>query len=249
MTAEYLTSPDLAGVHGFFTRRGGVSEGAYASLNCSVSSADSPEHVARNRALVAEAMGVLPDRLLGVSQVHGYGVVRVEKAWPAGQGARADAMVTQLEGVALGVVTADCAPVLFADRQAGVVGAAHAGWRGALAGVLEATVAAMQAAGGVGIIAAIGPCIGVQSYEVAADLRDAVLARAPADERFFAPGRPARWQFDLAGYAQARLASIGVPTVITGQDTCADEAVFFSYRRKTRRGEPATGHQISVICS
>lgn len=250
MTAEYLTSPDLAGVHGFFTRRGGVSEGAYASLNCSVSSADSPEHVARNRALVAEAMGVRPDRLLGVSQVHGYGVVRVEKAWPAGQGARADAMVTQLEGVALGVVTADCAPVLFADRQAGVVGAAHAGWRGACAGVLEATVAAMLALGAerARIVAVIGPCIAQASYEVGADLRDAVLPSVPGAERFFAAGaKDGHWQFDLPGYCLARLAGSGVGAAWIGADTFADEARFFSHRRRTKLTGGPLGHQISVI--
>jgi YfiH family protein len=238
----------LPATHGFFTRVGGVSTGLYESLNCGFSGGDDAAHVAENRARVAAQMLIPAPALLGCKQVHGAGVVTVTAPWAVGAGPAADALVTALPGFGLSVITADCAPVLFAAAN-GVVGAAHAGWRGALAGVLEATVAAMQAAGGVGIIAAIGPCIGVQSYEVAADLRDAVLARAPADERFFAPGRPARWQFDLAGYAQARLASIGVPTVITGQDTCADEAVFFSYRRKTRRGEPATGHQISVICS
>jgi YfiH family protein len=238
----------LPATHGFFTRTGGVSTGLFESLNCGFSGGDDPANVAENRARVAAELLIPAPALLGCRQVHGTGVVTVTEPWAPGAGPAADALVTALPGLALSVITADCAPVLFAAAN-GVVGAAHAGWRGALAGVLEATVAAMQALDAVGIIAAIGPCIGQQSYEVAADLRDAVLARAPADERFFAPGRPARWQFDLPGYAKARLAAIGVPAVITGEDTCANEAAFFSYRRKTRRGEPATGHQISVICS
>jgi YfiH family protein len=238
----------LPATHGFFTRVGGVSTGLYESLNCGFSGGDDAAHVAENRARVAAQMLIPAPALLGCKQVHGAGVVTVTAPWAAGAGPAADALVTALPGFGLSVITADCTPVLFAAAN-GVVGAAHAGWRGALAGVLEATVAAMQAAGGAGIIAAIGPCIGQASYEVAADLRDAVLARAADDERFFVPGQPARWQFDLARYAQARLAAIGVPAVITGNDTCADEAAFFSYRRKTLRGEPATGHQISVICS
>jgi YfiH family protein len=244
---DFRSANDLPARHGFFTRNGGVSSGVYASLNCGLSGADAPENVRQNRALVAAAMGVAPERLLGLKQVHGRQVVTVTAPWAAGDGPAADAMVSDVPGVALGVITADCAPVLFADATGRIVGAAHAGWRGALAGVLEATVAAMQALGAEGVSAAIGPCIGQASYEVAADLRDAVLARDKQDARFFAAGRPERWQFDLAGYCVARLAAFGVRAEILPQDTCADEDNYFSHRRRTLRGETAIGHQISVI--
>ena len=158
--------------------------------------------------------------------------------------------MTATPGIAIGIVTADCAPVLFADAEAGVVGGAHAGWRGALAGVLEATLDAMEALGADRrrIAAAVGPCIGQASYEVAADLRDAVLARDPADARFFADGRPERWQFDLAGYCAARLRAAGTGHVeALFLDTLADEARFFSHRRRTLAGGGAIGHQMSII--
>ncbi len=250
-SAECVASPPLPVVHGFFTRRGGVSEGPYASLNCSLSSGDAPEMVAENRARVARAVGVAPGDLLGLLQVHGAEVVPVTAPWGVGAGPRADAMVTARPGLALGVITADCAPVLFADAATGVVGAAHAGWRGAIAGVLEATIAAMLRLGAArhAITAAIGPCIGQASYEVAADLRDAVLAHDAADTRLFAPGqRPGHWQFDLAGYCAARLATAGLGAVdALGLDTMADTARFFSHRRRTRAGGGPIGHQISVI--
>ncbi len=238
---------DLPARHGFFTRNGGVSTGLFASLNCGFSSADAPDSVRENRARVAEAMGVAPALLLGLKQVHGAEVVRVAAPWEMGAGPAADAMVSVVPGLALGVITADCAPVLFADASGGIVGAAHAGWRGALAGVLEATVAAMQAMGAAEIRAAIGPCIGQASYEISADLRDAVLARDAADARFFIPGRAERWQFNLPGYCAARLAAVRVRAEILPLDTCAAEAEFFSHRRRTLRGEGAMGHQISVI--
>jgi polyphenol oxidase len=240
---------DLPARHGFFTRNGGVSSGVYTSLNCGLSGADAPENVRQNRALVAGAMGVAPARLLGLKQVHGCQVVTVTAPWAAGDGPAADAMVSTVADLALGVITADCAPVLFADAAGRIVGAAHAGWRGALAGVLEATVQAMQALGATGIKAAIGPCIGQASYEVAADLYGAILARDAADVRFFVSGRPERWQFDLGGYCAARLAAAGVQAEIVPQDTCAAEQEFFSHRRRTLRGEAAIGHQISVICA
>ncbi len=246
MTAEFLASPALAARHGFFTRRGGVSAGPFASLNCSLSSPDAPEAVAENRARVARAIGATV--LLGVTQVHGAAVVTAVEPWPPGQGARADAMVTDRPGLALGVVTADCVPVLLHDREAGVVGAVHAGWRGALAGVLEATVAAMQGLGATrpGIAAAIGPSIRQPSYEVGADLRDAVLARDPGDARFFRDGRPGHWLFDLAAYCAARLGRIGELDTLNA-DTFADEARFFSHRRRTLAAAGPIGHQISVI--
>jgi YfiH family protein len=170
----------------------------------------------------------------------------VDAPWEIGQGGEADALVTATPGIALSVITADCAPVLFCSA-AGVVGAAHAGWRGAVAGVLEATVEAMRALGANGISAAIGPCIHQESYEVGADLRDAVLACNAQDARFFIEGRAQKWQFDLPGYCAARLAAIGVATEILLHDTCAEEQNFFSHRRRTLRGEAAIGHQISVI--
>ncbi len=250
MTAEYLTSPALSAAHGFFTRRGGVSTGPYASLNCSLSGGDDPGAVAENRARVALTVGAIPTRLVGLKQVHGSQVVTVDTPWLPGQGPAADAMVTRLPGAALGIVTADCAPVLFHDRHAGIVGAAHAGWRGAVTGVLEATIAAMEALGATParIEAVIGPCIGQASYEVGSDLRDAVLAASPGAAGFFAAGaRDGHWQFDLAGYCLMRLAAAGLHGEALRVDTLTEEAQFFSHRRRTLAGGGPIGHQISVI--
>ena len=236
----HLRDATLAAPHGFFTREGGVSTGPFASLNCSLSSADDPACVAQNRRLVAETIGV--QSLVGVHQVHGADVVTVDEPWAPGAGPRADAIVTRRPGIGLGIITADCVPVLFAGP--GAVGAAHAGWRGAVAGVLEAVLNAM---GGVGIHAAVGPCIGPASYEVAADLREAVLAREPADARFFADGRPGHWLFDLPGYCAARLRAAGATVTVLEADTLPDERRFFSHRRRTLAGGGPIGHQISVI--
>jgi polyphenol oxidase len=248
---EPLSSDGLAVPHGFFTRRGGVSGGPYASLNCSLSGGDAPEAVLSNRAAAARALGADPDRLVGLTQVHGTEIVRVTTPWAPGAGPRADAMVTDRPGVALGIITADCVPLLLADTDAGVVGAAHAGWRGAVAGVIEATIAAMARLGARpgAITAAIGPCIRQASYEVGADLRDAVLAQDATTDRFFAPGRrEAHWQFDLAGYCAARLAAAGIARMgVLDADTAADEDTFFSYRRRTLGGGGPIGHQISII--
>ena len=196
--------------HAFFTREGGVSDGVYASLNCGFGSGDDPDKVARNRAIAADALGLAADRLLTCYQIHSATVLTVEVPWRQGEAPRADGMATARPGIALGVLAADCAPVLFADPDAGVIGAAHGGWRGALGGVMEATVATMTALGAQPsrIRAGIGPCIAQQSYEVAADLRDAVLAHDAASHRFFADGvRPERWRFDLPGYCAARLSA------------------------------------------
>ncbi|HUB46232.1 MAG TPA: peptidoglycan editing factor PgeF [Acetobacteraceae bacterium] len=248
MLPDPIRSPALPVPHGFFTRLGGVSAGPFASLNCSLSSADDRDAVLANRARAAGAIGAGPDSLLGLTQVHGPAVVHATTAWSAGQGPRADAMVTDRPGIALGIITADCAPVLFCDAEAGVVGAAHAGWRGALAGVLEATVAAMRGLGAQHIAAVVGPCIRQQSYEVGADLRDAVLARDPADDRFFALGRrEAHWQFDLPGYCAARLQAARAAVAVLEIDTMADEARFFSHRRRTLSGGGPIGHQVSAI--
>ena len=249
--AESLRVDLLPFPHGFFTRRGGVSTGPFGSLNCSLSSPDDRDAVTENRGLVADALNVCRENLVGCTQVHGIEVVHVETPWAAGAGPRADAMVTGRPGVALGVITADCAPVLFADPDARIAGAAHAGWRGAVAGVLEATIDAMIALGAKRerIAAAVGPCIGQASYEVAADLRDEVLARDPAGTRFFADGkRPERWQFDLAAYCGARLLAAGIGGIaVTGIDTLTEEERFFSHRRRTLAGGGPIGHQISAI--
>ncbi len=226
-----------------------MSEGAYATLNCGLSGEDRPERVRENRARAARAAGADPARLVSLYQVHGAEVVTVREPWPEDERPRADAIVTAAPGVALGVVTADCAPVLFADRAAGIAGAAHAGWRGAVAGVLEATVAAMEALGAERgrIVAAIGPCIGARSYEVGADLRDAVLAKGAGGGAFLAEGaRPGHWLFDLAGYCAARLAPLCRVEHVAA-DTLADETRFFSHRRRTLAGGGPLGHQISVV--
>lgn len=249
MTLQPLLSPALACPHGFFIRQGGVSAGPYASLNCSLSGQDAPEAIRENRARAAQHLGAGPQNLVGVTQVHGAEVAVVEAAWPYGDGPRADAMVTSRPGIALGIVTADCAPVLLADSQAGVVGAAHAGWRGAAAGVLEATIDAMVRLGArrASIAAAIGPCIRQPSYEVGPDLRDAILAHDSADDAFFSDGaRPDRWQFDLAGYCRARLHGLGRVDMIDA-DTLADADRFFSHRRRILAGGGPIGHQISAI--
>ncbi len=248
LAPERLTSPAIPLRHGFFTRRGGVSTGPFASLNCSLSGADAPPAVAANRAAVAHALGAVPGRLVGLTQVHGPQVVTVRTPWAAGAGPRADALVTRQPGIALGIVTADCTPVLLADPEAQVIGAVHAGWRGALAGVLEATIAAMIELGAARsrISAAIGPCIRQPSYEVGPDLRNAILAHDPAHAGFFAKGRPQHWQFDLAGYCAARLQGLAQLEILDA-DTAAEPDRFFSHRRRTLAGGGPIGHQISAV--
>ncbi|MCQ8241726.1 peptidoglycan editing factor PgeF [Rhizosaccharibacter radicis] len=240
--------------HGFFTREGGVSEGAFASLNCSMSSGDNADALRENRRRVAAAVGVEAACLLGVTQVHGDAVVTARAAWAPGEGGRADAMVTDRPGLALGVITADCAPVLFLDPAVGVVGAAHAGWRGAAGGILERTLDAMTALGASvsRVVAVVGPCIGPHSYEVGPELRETVRAAEDGfdPDRFFRAGRGDRLMFDLPGYCVARLRAAGVDGAgWTGDDTLADEARFFSHRRRTLAGGGPLGHQISVIAS
>lgn len=233
--------------HGFLGRVGGVSGGLYAGLNCGIGSDDDPAAVAANRdaALAAVAPGAC---LLTPYQVHSADCVPVDA--PFAERPRADALATATPGLALGVVTADCAPVLLADPAAGVVGAAHAGWKGALAGVTDSTVAAMEALGASRerIVAAVGPCIARASYEVDAGFRARFLDDDAANERFFADGRARHARFDLEGYVAHRLAAAGVVRVETlGLDTYADERCFFSYRRSTHRGEPGYGRQIAII--
>jgi len=244
---EVIRADALAGIpHGFLGRRGGVSRGAIAGLNIGHGAEDDAEAVAENRRRAVAA--VLPGAdLATVYQVHSPEVVEVRAPWPQDERPRADAMVTNRPGLLLGVVTADCAPVLLADREAGVIGAAHAGWRGAHGGVIENTLAAMERLGASTgrIAAAIGPAIAQASYEVDAKFRDNF---GPNDEAFFIPGRPGHWQFDLEGYAARRLRVAGVGTVEPlGLDTYSDEDRFFSYRRATHRGEPTYGRQFSLI--
>jgi YfiH family protein len=250
MTVPFLTA-GLPVPHGFFTREGGVSTGRFATLNCSLSGRDDPEAVRENRALAAEALALPPAALIGLTQVHGVEVATLAEPWPEEARPKADAMVTDRPGLLLGIVTGDCAPLLFADAEAGVVGAAHAGWRGAVAGVIEATIEAMERLGAARdrIAAVIGPCIAQPSYEVGPDLRDAVLARDPADSRFFAEGRREHhWQFDLPGYCLARLKTAGITRAgWIGRDTLAEEASFFSHRRATLSGGGPIGHQLSAI--
>lgn len=236
--------------HGFFTREGGVSGGIYASLNCGFGSDDRSEHVAENRARVAAAVDLSADALLTVHQVHSPDVVTVTAAWRPADAPRADAMVTRETGIALGILAADCAPVLFAAPHAGVIGAAHAGWKGALGGVVEATLDRMQALGAdrAQIAAAIGPCIAQSSYEVGAEFRERFVTADPDHARFFAAGaRAGHHQFDLPAFVRSRLEAAGVGTVETlGRDTYEDETLF-SYRRATHRGEPDYGRNLSII--
>jgi purine-nucleoside/S-methyl-5'-thioadenosine phosphorylase / adenosine deaminase len=235
--------------HGFFGRGGGVSTGLYASLNTGRGSSDDPAHIEENRARIAHAMGVADDHLTGVYQVHSAKVVAVNAPW-SGAPPKADALVSAAPGLALGILTADCAPVLFADAQARIIGAAHAGWRGARDGVLEATVAAMIDLGAQrqNIQAAIGPCIAQASYEVGPEFLDNFIHKDPACECFFAKGKEDRWHFDLEGFCAHRLAKAGVQGVEKKSlDTCALEDKFFSYRRATQRDESDYGRNISVI--
>ena len=238
--------------HAFFTRRGGFSEGAYTSLNCGLGSDDNPDAVRANRAAAAAALDVAADALTTVYQIHSPDVLRVDKPFPPGPIApKADAMVTDRPGIALGILTADCAPVLFADAEAGVIGAAHAGWQGALNGVLEATVRAMLELGAHTdrIAAAVGPCIHQVSYEVRDDFRHRFVTTSADHATFFTEGRRAgHYQFDLPGFSHARLERLGLGSVtVIDADTCADEERFFSYRRGTLAGAPDYGRGLSAI--
>lgn len=238
--------------HGFFTREGGVSSGIYESLNCSLSSGDDLANVAENRRRVLAELGLPAEALATVYQVHSPDIVTVDAPWPHDQRPKADAMLTKRKGVALGILTADCTPVLFADERAGIVAAAHAGWRGAVGGVLEATVQAMLREGAslTRLIAAIGPCIGFNSYEVGPEFPAPFLAQDPENARFFrAAPRPRHHLFDLPGYVRARLQAAGVQHIDgTGGDTAREDERFFSYRRTCREGEKRYGLQISAIC-
>lgn len=250
MTAPFVTAPSLDGVaHGFFGRQGGVSTGELASLNCGLGSNDDPALIAENRRRVTEA--ALPGAALtGLYQVHGNSCIIVDEDSDLAARPEADALATRTPGILLGILTADCVPVLFADAEAGVVGAAHAGWKGALAGVTDATIAAMESLGAsrASIAVAIGPCIARASYEVDNDFAQRFTADDPANERFFAAGRPGHAMFDIAAYVAARVAAAGVKRIaIGGQDTYALPQDYFSYRRACHKNENSYGRQLSVI--
>ncbi|HUC09877.1 MAG TPA: peptidoglycan editing factor PgeF [Stellaceae bacterium] len=237
--------------HAFFTRQGGVSEGLYASLNCGYGSGDHPERVAQNRMIAMQMLGFAGDRLVTCRQVHGTTAVVAETPWPPETAPAADAMATSQPGLVLGVLAADCAPLLLCDPVARVVGAAHAGWRGAVAGVAEAAVAAMEQLGAERrrIQVGIGPCIGPASYEVGAEFPRPIVSRDPETEKYFAVAdRTRHFLFDLAGYIGHRLGRLGVPVIEHAtHDTAAEPDRFFSYRRARRRGEPAFGLGLSAI--
>lgn len=248
MPLEILTSEAIPLRHGFFTRRGGASSGVFASLNCGFGSSDQKDMVAINRGRVAAALDVPADRVATVYQVHSATALALEAPDPAPR--RADAMVTRTPGLLLAVLTADCQPVLFADPRAGVVGAAHAGWRGALDGILEATVAAMVGLGSqpADIRAVIGPSISQGAYEVGPEFLDRFVADDTGNARFFVNGTGDRYLFNLVGFGLARLRAAGVGAAEwIGHCTYADPERFFSYRRSLHRKEADYGRLISAI--
>ncbi|WP_404335192.1 peptidoglycan editing factor PgeF [Sphingomonas sp. MMS12-HWE2-04] len=247
---EIIRARALHGVsHGFLGRRGGVSTGVVAGLNVGLGSADDPDAIAENRRRAAEA--VLPGAsLVTLYQVHSADAVTVLEPFEDRLRPHADALVTNRPGLALGVLAADCAPVLLADREAGVVGAAHAGWKGAIGGVTNSAIAAMEALGAERsrIVAAVGPCIARASYEVDAGFFQRFAEADPDNERFFADGKPEHFQFDLEAYVAHRLAAAGLRTIeMLGEDTYSQPDRFYSFRRATHRGEADYGRQVSII--
>lgn len=247
---EILTHPLLRGVkHGFFTRKGGASSGLFSGLNCGRRSTDQTEMVTLNRARVATAMGVPADALATVKQVHSADVITLTDGHdiPTVANTEADGIVTTRRGVALAVLTADCQPILLADAQAGVIGACHAGWRGSLDGIIEATVDAMRALGATRIRAVIGPTISQRAYEVGPDFMDSFLAEGPEHARFFSGGPNGRPMFDLPSFGLMRLRDAGVDAEWSGHCTYSDPDRFFSYRRATHEGQVDYGRLISAI--
>ncbi|MFC7053917.1 peptidoglycan editing factor PgeF [Hansschlegelia quercus] len=251
----FVTAPKLAAlpgiVHAFFTREGGISTGIYASLNGGLGSSDAPDAVRENRRRMTLALGLSADRLTVPWQVHSAECVAADGPWARGDAPHVDAVATNRPGVAVAVTVADCGPVLFADSKAGVVAAAHAGWKGAFGGVLEATLLRMESLGASrkDVTAALGPCIRQKSYEVGPEFSARFTAVDPGHARFFAPSaKPGHALFDLAGYVMKRLEQAGVGAADdVGFDTYADETRFFSFRRATHRGEPDYGRLIAAI--
>ena len=242
----------LSGVrHAFFGRRGGVSEGLYASLNCGFGSGDEAARVAENRTRALGGIELEASRLVTAYQIHSNTVAQVDRPWSHEDAPKADAMVTKVPGLALGILTADCVPVLLADSEAGVIGAAHAGWRGALDGILEAVVAAMAELGArrEAIVAGIGPAISQRSYEVGPEFPEPFLNKDAGNADFFrASSRAGHFMFDLKGYVARRLGAAQVANVqLLPHDTCAEDSRFFSYRRSCLRGEGDYGRGLSAI--
>jgi len=249
LTAALLD--DAPGVrHAFFSRAGGVSRGPYGSLNCGLGSKDDPAAVEENRSRAMAALGRGGGDLVTLSQIHSVRAVPVTAPFAPATRPEGDALVTATPGLVLGILTADCAPILFVDSGAGVIGACHAGWRGALTGVIEATLAAMETLGADrrSILAASGPCIAQPSYEVGPEFRRRFLEDDPDNAAFFVAGDGDRLHFDLKGYVDRRLARAGIAEHrVEAADTYADEARFFSYRRATKRGEERVGSLLSAI--
>lgn len=237
--------------HGFWGRKGGVSTGVFASLNCGYGSDDDPARVRQNRQLIAQDLGVPVDSLVTAYQIHSADVVDVAAPWLRSDAPRGDAMVTTVPGIALGVLAADCAPVLLADAEARVIGCAHAGWQGAIKGVVAAVVARMEEKGAqrARIRAAVGPCISQANYEVGAEFVDRFVAQDPSFARFFKPSvRAGHAMFDLPGFVDSRLAAAGiVHRDVLGACTYAGEGTHFSFRRTTHRGEVQYGRNLSAI--
>lgn len=250
MALEFITSPALAPArHGFFTRKGGASSGIFAGLNCGRGSSDQSDAVQINRERAAAALDLAESALRGVNQVHSADVATMGPTPPTAP-PRADAMVTATPGIGLAILTADCQPVLFVDAAAGVIGAAHGGWRGTLEGVLEATIDAMEALGArrAAIRAVIGPCISQRAYEVGPEFFYELTVEDPACSRFFAQGDGDRLLFDLPGFGLYRLRAAGVGSAEwTGDCTYSDPGRFFSYRRSLHRTEADYGRLISII--
>jgi len=249
-----IGSPLLSAIpglrHAFFTREGGVSDGVYASLNGGIGSQDDPARVTENRRRMAELMGVIPEHFLSVWQIHSPDAVVATGPWEGAARPRADAMVTRTEGLAIGVTAADCGPILFVDPNARVIGAAHAGWKGALTGIVESTVDAMEKLGAErsGIVAAIGPLIRQHSYEVGGEFVDRFVEADAENTLFFIPSaREGHAMFDLASFIRTRLENAGVLMIDdAGIDTYSDER-FYSYRRSVHRGEPDYGRHVHAI--
>ena len=245
--ANLAALPGIA--HGFFGREGGVSTGLYASLNCGPGSRDDRDAVGENRRRIAQTLAP-GARLVSLAQIHSPFVHLVGPDWDSEKHPEGDGLATATPGLALGILTADCGPVLFADAEAGVIGAAHAGWKGALGGVLEATIAAMESLGAARerISAAIGPCISAANYEVSEDFRARFLDAGSFNARFFLPGKPGHYHFNLEGYVAERLAGLELKSIESlGVCTYPEENGFFSFRRTTHAGEPDYGREISAI--
>lgn len=247
--SDILENPDLR--HGFFANRGGVSQGIYSRLNAGLGSSDEKSKVIENRRRARAHLSKRELPLCTLYQCHSNRVVEIIRPWSEDQRIEADAVVTSQAGVIIGVLTADCVPILMADPEAGIIAAAHAGWKGALSGIIENTVSKMERLGAQrsSIKAATGPSIQQASYEVGPELRESFVCSSPDYDAFFLPGRDDRFNFDLPGFVAARLAAVGIrdPRIST-LDTYRDETRFFSYRRSIHRNEPDYGRQLSAIC-